>query len=322
MSKVIGIDLGTTNSVVAVMEGGEPAVIVNQEGARTTPSVVGFAKDDRLVGQVAKRQAVTNPENTVFSIKRFMGRKHARGRRRRPAACRTRVVEERQRRRVGRGARQEVLAARDLRDDSSEAEDRGRGLPRREGHRRRDHGAGLLQRRAAAGHQGRRQDRRPERPAHRQRAHRGGAGLRPRQEEGRDDRRLRLRRRHLRHLDARGGRGRRRGEGHQRRHAPGRRRPRPARHRLDRRRVQEDRRRRSVEGPHGAAAPEGGGGEGQDRALDRARDRHQPAVRHRRRERAEAPADEADAGEVRAARRRTCSSARWRRCARRSPTRG
>jgi molecular chaperone DnaK len=76
-SKVIGIDLGTTNSVVAVMEGGQPAVIVNQEGARITPSVVGFAKDgERLVGQVAKRQAVTNPENTVFSIKRFMGRKH------------------------------------------------------------------------------------------------------------------------------------------------------------------------------------------------------------------------------------------------------
>ncbi len=78
MSKVIGIDLGTTNSVVAVMEGGEPTVIVNQEGGRTTPSVVGFTKDgERLVGQVAKRQAVTNPENTVFSIKRFMGRKHA-----------------------------------------------------------------------------------------------------------------------------------------------------------------------------------------------------------------------------------------------------
>ena len=77
MSKVIGIDLGTTNSVVAVMEGGEPAVIVNQEGGRTTPSVVGFTKDgERLVGQVAKRQAVSNPENTIFSIKRFMGRKH------------------------------------------------------------------------------------------------------------------------------------------------------------------------------------------------------------------------------------------------------
>jgi molecular chaperone DnaK len=75
--KVIGIDLGTTNSVVAVMEGGQPTVIVNQEGGRLTPSVVAFAKDgERLVGQVAKRQAVTNPENTVFSIKRFMGRKH------------------------------------------------------------------------------------------------------------------------------------------------------------------------------------------------------------------------------------------------------
>src|SRR5438270_14046689 len=78
MSKVIGIDLGTTNSVVAVMEGGEPAVIVNQEGGRTTPSVVGFAKDgERPVGQVAKRQAVTNAENTILPIKRFMGRKHS-----------------------------------------------------------------------------------------------------------------------------------------------------------------------------------------------------------------------------------------------------
>jgi molecular chaperone DnaK len=74
--KVIGIDLGTTNSVVAVMEGGDPVVIPNSEGGRTTPSVVGFTKDgERLVGQIAKRQAVTNPTNTVFSIKRFMGRK-------------------------------------------------------------------------------------------------------------------------------------------------------------------------------------------------------------------------------------------------------
>ncbi|HXI22770.1 MAG TPA: molecular chaperone DnaK [Pyrinomonadaceae bacterium] len=76
MSKIIGIDLGTTNSVVAVMEGGEPIVITNSEGGRTTPSVVAFAKDgNRLVGQVAKRQAVTNPENTIYSIKRFMGRR-------------------------------------------------------------------------------------------------------------------------------------------------------------------------------------------------------------------------------------------------------
>ena len=74
--RVIGIDLGTTNSVVSVMENGQPVFIVNQEVARTTPSVVVFGKDgDRLVGQVAKRQAVTNPENTVFSVKRFMGRK-------------------------------------------------------------------------------------------------------------------------------------------------------------------------------------------------------------------------------------------------------
>src|SRR3989449_8376404 len=77
MAKIIGIDLGTTNSVVAIMEGGEPKVIPNEEGGRTTPSVVGFTKTgERLVGQVAKRQAITNPENTVYSIKRFMGRRY------------------------------------------------------------------------------------------------------------------------------------------------------------------------------------------------------------------------------------------------------
>ncbi len=77
MAKIIGIDLGTTNSVVAVMEGGEPKVIANEEGGRTTPSVVGFTKTgERLVGQVAKRQAITNPENTIYSIKRFMGRRY------------------------------------------------------------------------------------------------------------------------------------------------------------------------------------------------------------------------------------------------------
>ena len=77
MAKIIGIDLGTTNSCVAVMEGGEPKVIANEEGARTTPSIVAFTKSgERLVGQVAKRQAITNPENTIFSIKRFMGRRY------------------------------------------------------------------------------------------------------------------------------------------------------------------------------------------------------------------------------------------------------
>src|SRR5581483_8026222 len=76
MNRIIGIDLGTTNSVVAVMEGGQPVVIPNQEGGRTTPSVVAFTKGgERLVGQIARRQAVTNPQNTIYSIKRFMGRR-------------------------------------------------------------------------------------------------------------------------------------------------------------------------------------------------------------------------------------------------------
>ena len=76
MAKILGIDLGTTNSCMAVMEGGEPVVLENSEGARTTPSVVAFAKSgERLVGQAAKRQAITNPANTIFSVKRFMGRK-------------------------------------------------------------------------------------------------------------------------------------------------------------------------------------------------------------------------------------------------------
>ena len=77
MSRIIGIDLGTTNSVVAVMEGGQPVVIPNSEGGRTTPSVVAFTdKDERFVGQIAKRQAITNPNRTIFSIKRFMGRRY------------------------------------------------------------------------------------------------------------------------------------------------------------------------------------------------------------------------------------------------------
>ena len=76
MGKIIGIDLGTTNSVVAVMEGGEPVVIPSAEGGRTVPSVVAFSKTgERLVGQIAKRQAITNPTNTIYSIKRFMGRR-------------------------------------------------------------------------------------------------------------------------------------------------------------------------------------------------------------------------------------------------------
>ena len=235
MSKIIGIDLGTTNSVVAVMEGGEPVVITNPEGGRLTPSVVAFTKTgERLVGQVAKRQAVTNPENTVFSIKRFMGRKLRRGQRRNEDGAVPGRARQ-QRRRARQRQRQGILAAGNLRDDPAEAEAGGRGVSRPAGDQGGHHRAGVLQRRAAPGHQGRRPDRRPRSHAHRQRADRGGAGLRPRQEEGRDDRRLRLRRRHVRHLDPRSRRRRRRGEGDQRRHAPRRRQPRSAHHRLDRR---------------------------------------------------------------------------------------
>ena len=112
MSKVIGIDLGTTNSCVAVMEGKQAKVIENAEGARTTPSMVAFTDcGERLVGQAAKRQAVTNPENTLFAIKRLIGRRFddpmvQEGHGPRPLQDH----QGRQRRRLGRGARREVLA--------------------------------------------------------------------------------------------------------------------------------------------------------------------------------------------------------------------
>ena len=114
MAKVIGIDLGTTNSCVAVMEGGKPKVVENAEGARTTPSIVAFAKDgERLVGQPAKRQAVTNPDNTVFAVKRLIGRRfddpdHQEGHRARPLQDHPRP----QWRRLGQCRRQGLFARR------------------------------------------------------------------------------------------------------------------------------------------------------------------------------------------------------------------
>ena len=240
MGKIIGIDLGTTNSVVAIMEGKEPKVIANEEGARLTPSVVAWDdKGEVLVGQIARRQAITNPENTVYSVKRFMGRKFDEVQRRgqaRPLQGRARA--ERRRRRSRSAARRyspPEVSARVL----LKLKQRRRGLPRREGHRGGHHRPGVLQRRPAPGDQGRRPHRRPRRQAHRQRADRGRARLRPRQEEGRAHRRLRLRRRHLRHLDPRGRREGRRGRLDQRRHAPRRRRHRQPRHGLADRRVQE-----------------------------------------------------------------------------------
>ncbi len=220
MSRVIGIDLGTTNSVVAVMEGGKPIVIPNQEGNRTTASVVAFTSSgERLVGQVAKRQAVTNPENTVFSVKRFMGRRY------------DEVLEEIKTvpYKVVKGendtARIEILgkvysppeisamvlqklkaAAEDYLGDKVEKAVITVPAYFNDAQRQATKDAGQI-----AGPRG---------AAPGQRAHRRGAGLRAGQEEGRDHRRLRLRRRHVRHLDPRGRRGRGRGEVDQRRHPP------------------------------------------------------------------------------------------------------
>ena len=122
MAKVLGIDLGTTNSCMSVMEGGDPVVLENTEGARTTPSVVAFTKNgERLVGQAAKRQAVTNPANTVFSIKRFMGRKfdevHEEATSR---ALQDRESGQWRRSRPGgsEGRTKDILAAGNFRDDS------------------------------------------------------------------------------------------------------------------------------------------------------------------------------------------------------------
>ena len=143
MARAVGIDLGTTNSVVAVLEGGEPTVIANAEGARTTPSVVAFAKyGEVLVGEVAKRQAVTNVDRTIRSVKRHMGTDWS--------------VEDR---------RQDLHPPADQRVRAAEAQARRRGLPRRDRHRRGDHRAGVLLRRAAPGHQGGRRDRGPQRAA-------------------------------------------------------------------------------------------------------------------------------------------------------------
>ena len=281
MGKIIGIDLGTTNSVVAVMEGGEPKVIPNEEGGRTTPSVVAFTKNgERLVGQVAKRQAITNPENTIYSIKRFMGRRYDEVNEEMKMVP-YKVVQSGDHVAViaqGKEYTPPQISAMILQKLKKAAED----YLGETGDRRRHHGAGVFQRRAAPGDQGRRQDCRPRSQAHHQRADGGRAGLRTRQEEGRDHRRVRLRRRHVRHFDPRSRRRRHRGEVHQRRHAPRRRQHRPAHRRLADRRVQEGRRPESArQGQRdGVAASARRGRARQDRALDHDGDRNQSAVHH------------------------------------------
>ena len=154
--KIIGIDLGTTNSVVAVVEGGEPKVIQNAEGNRLTPSVVAYTDKGELVGEPAKRQAVTNSRRTVYSIKRFMGRRHS-------------EVESEEKMvpyqviggpglRQGVHRRQAAHAAGNLREDPAQAEGGRRVVPGPQSQQSRHHGAGLLQRRAATGDQRRRPD--------------------------------------------------------------------------------------------------------------------------------------------------------------------
>ena len=121
MAKVIGIDLGTTNSCVAVMEGGKPKVIENSEGARTTPSVVAFTKDgERLIGQPAKRQAVTNPDNTIFAVKRLIGRRFDDPITKKDTELVPyKIVKGAEWRRLGPGRRQGLFAVADLAPSSS-----------------------------------------------------------------------------------------------------------------------------------------------------------------------------------------------------------
>ena len=192
MAKVIGIDLGTTNSCVAVMEGANPRVIENAEGMRTTPSIVAFTDDgERLVGQPAKRQAVTNPERTFFAVKRLIGRRFDD-----PMAEKDKGLVPYK---IVRAANGDAWVEADgktyspsqisafiLQKMKETAEAYLGQKVDAGGH----HRSRLFQRRPAPGHQGRRQDRRPRSAAHHQRADRGGARLWPRQEEDRHHRGL------------------------------------------------------------------------------------------------------------------------------------
>ena len=192
MGKVIGIDLGTTNSCVAVMEGKTPKVIENAEGMRTTPSIVAFTDDgERLVGQPAKRQAVTNPEKTIFAVKRLIGRRYD-----------DPMVEKDKKLvpyKISKASNGDAWVEADGKQYSpsqisafilQKMKETAEAYLGAEGRAGRHHRSRLFQRRPAPGHQGRRQDRRPRSAAHHQRADGGRARLRSRQEEDRHHRGL------------------------------------------------------------------------------------------------------------------------------------
>ena len=179
MGKVIGIDLGTTNSCVAVMEGKTPKVIENAEGMRTTPSIVAFTDDgERLVGQPAKRQAVTNPEKTIFAVKRLIGRRYDD-----PMVEKDKKLVPYKITKAGNGDAWVEIDGKSYSPSQISAlhpaEDEGNGgsLSRAEGRSGGHHRSRIFQRRPASGHQGCRQDRRPRSAAYYQRADRGARWL-------------------------------------------------------------------------------------------------------------------------------------------------
>ncbi len=241
-------------------------------GARSDPQLGGtphHAFDRRLHrerraqgGRSGQTSGHHQPQTHDLLDQAFHGRDLRQGDRRHPA-CALHHRARRQQHTPRRYRRPPVYAAGDLGHDPPEDEEDGRGLPGPGGVGSRDHGAGLLLRLAAPGHQGGGRDRRSEGAPHHQRAHGRRAGLRPGQEaERHEDRRVRPGRRYVRYFDSRTGRRRIRGEVHQRRHAPGRRRLRPRADRLHGRGVQGRASDRPAAGPHGAPAPERGGGEG------------------------------------------------------------
>ena len=278
MPKAVGIDLGTTNSVVSVLEAGDPVVIPNSEGSRTTPSVVAFSKGGEvLMGEVAKRQAITNPDRTIRSVKRHMGTSWSveiDGKKYTAQEISARTLMKLKRDAeayLGDTVTQAVITVPAYFDDAQRTATKEAGQI-----------AGLEVLRII------------NEPTAAALAY----GLDKEGSRRPDDPRVRPRRRHLRRVDPRDRRRRVRGEEHPRRHPPRRRRLGPEGHRLAGRAVQERPRRRPEQGQHGRPAPQGGRREGQDRAQPGAADADQPAVHHRHARGPAAPRRAAHPGQV------------------------